>query len=382
MKQGLLSVIVIALCLFVPNPAAATIYVSEIIHEGPQGETAMLLSSFSDDGTAIKEVVVPGIMVRVSPDQQSIAYVGAPAAQTKTVAWDVFISDMRLTNAKALPFIVPPQRRGRSVVGMEWSPKGDKLLILLFVALRNDTDHTYPVDVILYDLTAGTFKVVTRLRAESNDAALSIHAGWFPDNRRIWTREIFQRDGGAVKIIDMETAIVQNIYAGMADVQPTRSGDALYLLSPQKTEDMHARSAQHTFQKATLKRYDVKTQKMSEVGVIPYAPLVFLGKTSLLGADANRLFVAKDYVRSLVQYELPDRKMIEKPSSDIMFIPKTASPRDKDVVSGFVVSGEQGFYGLMNYKTQRYQKIKDFSEKAPSGEGSWGGLLLNRIDWF
>lgn len=237
MRQGVLSAVLSILCLVLTYPADATIYVTEIIHEGPKSETATLLSSFQDDGTAMKEMVIPGIMVRVSPDQKSIAYVGMPNAQKKTVDWDIFISDMSRTKVRAIPFI-KPQKGGRSVVGMEWSPKGDKLLILLFFALRSETDHGYPVDVVLYDLTTGTFKAVTKLRAESADAAFTIYTGWFPDNRRIWTREIIQHGGGAVKIIDVETAAVQNIYEGMADLQPTRNGDALYLICPQKTEDV------------------------------------------------------------------------------------------------------------------------------------------------
>ena len=272
-KYLLLTLIAILLGIICMQKAEAAIYISEIIEGSEKLQAATLLSVFKDDGAAIKEITVPGIMVRVSPDQQSVVYVGMPSDQAKTVLWDVFISDMQQTKTRAFPFIKPPQKRGRSIAGMEWSPQGDKLLLLLAVALRDDKDYTYPVDVIVYDLTASTFRKITSLRADSLNEAPLIHAGWFPDNRRVWTREISSRKGGAVKVIDTETSSTQTIYEGMADVQPSRNGHVLYLIVPdQKSSNKDTQSSQSASKNANLKRYDVQAQKMQDLGTIPYSP--------------------------------------------------------------------------------------------------------------
>jgi hypothetical protein len=377
-KYLMLTLVFCFLVVICTQRADATIYISEIIQDADKNEAAMLLSVFRDDGTAVKDITIPGIMVRVSPDQQSVAYVGMPSDQTKTVLWDVFIGDVQQTKTRTLPFIKPPQRRGRSIAGIEWSPQGDKLLVLLAVALRDDKDSTYPVDVIVYDLTASTFRKIASLRADSTYEALLIHAGWFPDNRRVWTREISSGKGGAVKIIDTETSTAQIVYEGMADVQPSKNGHVLYLIAPSNKD---AQSSQSAPKSANLKRYDVQAQKMQDIGVIPYAPLALLGKSFLLGADSDHLFLAKEHVKSFVEYQISSQTAIEKQSPDLLFVPKAASPWDNHVACGYDVR-EQGGYGVMNYKTMQYRKIKGISEKGPRGEGAWGGLLLNRIEWF
>ncbi|MEK6697814.1 MAG: hypothetical protein AABZ10_02110 [Nitrospirota bacterium] len=383
-KYLLLTLIAILLGIICMQKAEAAIYISEIIEGSEKLQAATLLSVFKDDGAAIKEITVPGIMVRVSPDQQSVVYVGMPSDQAKTVLWDVFISDMQQTKTRAFPFIKPPQKRGRSIAGMEWSPQGDKLLLLLAVALRDDKDYTYPVDVIVYDLTASTFRKITSLRADSLNEAPLIHAGWFPDNRRVWTREISSRKGGAVKVIDTETSSTQTIYEGMADVQPSRNGHVLYLIVPdQKSSNKDTQSSQSASKNANLKRYDVQAQKMQDLGTIPYSPRALIGKSFLLGADSDHLFLVKEHVKSLAEYQISSQTATEKQSPDLLFVPKAASPRDNHVACGYGHDmHKQAGYGVMNYKTMQYRKMKGIAKNAQSGEAAWGGLLLNRIEWF
>lgn len=387
MKHKKCLLVLTALCLNIvcTQIANATIYVSEIVHAGANHKTATLLSVFKDDGIAIREIPVPGIMVRVSPDQKSIVYVGTPESDTKTMAWDVFISDLKRNTTRALPFLKPLQKRGRSIAGLEWSPQGDKLLIFLSVALQENRDSTYPVSVIVYDMAASTFRKITSLRADSLDKAPLIHAGWFPDNRRVWTREILQDRGGAIKIIDTERTSVQIIFEGMADVQSSRDGSMLFLICPEKSASKDPRSSQRVPESATLKRYHVQAKRMEELGRIPYSPLALIGRSFLLGADSDHLFSAKGhvYAKKLIEYQISTQTTHEGQSSQLQFVPKAASPRDDHVACGYGYDmHEKGSYGLMHYKTMQYKKIKSFSEKAPSGEGTWGGLMLNRIEWF
>ena len=122
---------------------------------------------------------------------------------------------------------------------------------------------------------------------------------------------------------------------------------------------------------------------MQDLGTIPYSPRALIGKSFLLGADSDHLFLVKEHVKSLAEYQISSQTATEKQSPDLLFVPKAASPRDNHVACGYGHDmHKQAGYGVMNYKTMQYRKMKGIAKNAQSGEAAWGGLLLNRIEWF
>ncbi len=337
-------------------------------------ETRTRFQVFNDRLEKTVELLIDGVMPRLSPDKRRIAYAGGNPPVPRLALVDQ--SGNHLTYP---PFFLEKHIRGWEIAGLEWSP--DSRQIALVVSGPRFTPDGHPVRLLVYDLETNHYDECYRSTAQLSEGAYFLVAvKWFPDNRRILVQDNLKSGKEKVVIIDSATRSQDPVYDGITvSSSLIHNGEDILIVAHEGSRRISF-GGDMTDVKHTITMFNVDKKQSYEIAHLSI-PLHHLSRHVIGMKNSDNLILPGSASNSstLTLVNSQNREVETVKLDGDRFFPQAVSPHDPHRLCGLTETG----FALFDMNTRETQPIGSYSSHAPTGEGSWGAMLfLNRIDWL
>ncbi len=355
------------------HASGSALSIAEMVDSGSL-ETRTRFQVFNDRLEKTVELLIDGVMPRLSPDKRRIAYAGGNPPVPRLALID--LSGNHLTYP---PFFLEKHIRGWEIAGLEWSP--DSRQIALVVSGPRFTPDGHPVRILVYDLETYHFEECYRSTAQLSEGAhFQFAVKWFPDNRRILVQDNLKSGKERVVIVDSATGSQDPVYEGTTVSSSLTHNGADILIVAQEGRQRISFGGDMTDAKHTITMFNVDKTQSYEIAHLSI-PRHHLSRHVIGMKNSNHLILqgSNSDGSTLILVNSQNREIETAKLDGNPFFPQAVSPNDPHRLCGLTETG----YALFDMNTRETQPIRSYSSNAPTGEGSWGAMLfLNRIDWL
>lgn len=360
MRRTIFTSISVLLILFVTE----VVYGGQIIYIADQSvkedvKTAKTqISIFNTDGTEIEDILVDGIMARVSPDGKQIAYI-----ENLNNAWELVIADAKGKKVRSLPaYLGNNQGIPINVANLVWSPDGEKIAILL--QQRNEEIYLN----IIFLKTNKIKRVLSIPARTSEDAYFASPLKWLADSQRMILGTL--RSG--LKIVNINSNTTTEVMKNLAIMSAYLLNDGERIIGIATSPEVFAPGASDVESHFKMFLYNLK-KKTSEV-------MPVMGQSPFTAISHDGKYLAFQGKTSMYLMDISNKKIIQQDTKGLTLMPKKFSPNNNKLIICLGDSGrgnDKVYYGILNLESGEFKPIKE----ANSLGGEADMLYFMGFDW-
>lgn len=358
--------------LFLGQAFASDITIAETVRsDGPYMSTRFQV--INDRFEPASELLIRGVMPRLSPNRNKIAYV-----ENSRPVMRFALMDLSGNNVVHPPFLLENHIKGWQIAGLEWSPDSSKIVFILSGPGLSPGGH--PVQLVVYDLTKNQYGTCFQSNASHSEGAyFQLTARWFPDNQRLLIQDNLKQGNEKIVIADPSAGTQRIVYEGASvSANIVHNGKEILIIN-QEGRIRISFNAKDSVKKHSIFIYHIEKEQISEVAVVSLSTH-YSNRHLISVRDSEILILPGDRSsgENLTLVNITSKKIDTIQHEMGQFFPQAVSPNHSNWLCGLTENG----YGVLNTNTLEFKTIRSFSKHAVSGEDMLGAVLFfNRIEW-
>jgi len=320
------------------------------------------------------ELLIDGVMPRLSPDKGRIAYSNGKPTVPRLVLIDLAGNHLRYP-----PFLLEKHVRGWQIAGLEWSP--DSRQIAIVVSGPRFSRDGYKVRLLVYNLETNRYDSCYRSNSQISEGAyFQLTAKWFPDNRKILVQDNLMPGSEKVVVVDSTSGDQNLVYEGATVSSNLVHNGKDILIVAQEGKRCFSFGGDRTDKKHTISIFNIEKKQLSTIAQPSFSTNLL--RHHVIGQNDSKIFILpgsilRDTDLTLVDIDTQGVNTVKL--DDNHFFPQAVSPYDHLVLCGLTENG----YASLDLNTHEMITIRSFSTNSPTGEQALGPMLFfNRIEWL
>lgn len=348
--------ILLTLCMTKVVYGGQIIYIADPSFKKDVKTTKTQISLFNADGTEIEDILVDGIMARVSPDGKRIAYI-----ENLNDVLELVIADAKGKKIRNLPiFLGNNQGIAISVANLVWSPDGEKIAIL-----RQQRNEEIYLNVIF--LKTDKLKRVLSVPAHTSEEAFAYPLKWVIDSKRLILGTL-----NGLNIVDITANKTTEVMKNSAIISAYAINDGELIVGIATSPEVFKAGVSDVESQFKMFLYDLKknTSKLTPVmGQSPFSAISHDGK-----------YLAFQGKTSMYLLDISNKKTVQQNTKNLTLMPKKFSPINNKLIICLGDSGRGNgkiYYGILNLESGEFKPVKEANSLG--GEGDM--LYFMGFDW-
>jgi WD40 repeat protein len=361
MVMLLLSLFLLNLIIGTSDASEERIYIGELVIKNGLQTAKTLISIFKRDGIKVDEVLIDGVMARVSPDGNHIIHLDLKNADH----WDIILADSRGRKIRTLDFKRPAKGIGSPrPTNLFWSPDENRLAI---VSAIQDV-----VLVAIYGLKTDHLKTVYSGNISGDLEGFLYTIKWFSDGKRIL---IAGADGTRILNLDTSDNVLVSNEASLAYL--TNNEKKIIYVPQISGRGWNAETIKKTY---NIYEHDIEKNTSELIITLDRQPAM-----AVLSADSRYLVFQNVPIKEpkIFIVDLLKKNVTTMETKGSLLLPKKYSRTSTDLVLCMEMQPIENSigYGILNLKNGEFQRLKKYSAKGLEGEAA-GLVLLMGFDWY
>jgi WD40 repeat protein len=334
---------------------------------------ATRFSTFNNDFEKTEELVIDGLMPRLSPNKKHIAYVAGDPTMLRLA-----LIDHSGSHPTYPPFLLEKHVRGWVITSLEWSPNSQQLVIAASGPRFSSEGH--PIRLLVYDLESSSYESCYQSTTPHSEGAyFMLSVKWFPDNRKLVVQDNLAQGKEKVAIVDTISGDERIVYQGPTlFAAPIRNGNDILIVATEKRRKLSFEPAGKE-EICDINTYNIQSRKLTTISKLSYSTYyknrlpIFMKPSTILmvsGGPHKNLWTLFDIDSHNTETVAVDQGRL---------YPQAVSPLNQRLICGQTESG----YGIFDIESQTFKPLDSFAANSPIGEDTWGPMLFfNRIEWI
>lgn len=208
------------------------------------------------------ELLIRGVMPRLSPNRNKIAYV-----ENSRPVMRFALMDLSGNNVVHPPFLLENHIKGWQIAGLEWSPDSSNIVFILSGPGLSPGGH--PVQLVVYDLTKSQYGTCFQSNASRSEGAyFQLTARWFPDNQRLLIQDNLKQGNEKIVIADPSAGTQRIVYEGASvSANIVHNGKEILMIN-QEGRIRISFNAKDSEKKHSIIIYHIEKEQISEVAMV------------------------------------------------------------------------------------------------------------------